>query len=150
MAARKKKPPTRKASTWRQILFVKYYLENGGNGTQAMLLAGFKGTLQSAAVESSRMLRNANVMALMEREKKKIEAILNWKALDSKKGLIVEAMEAEKAVDRIKALLGLAKIDGLMDESKEVKVTFSPDEIAKKLSGVLAGIADRIEKEPKQ
>jgi len=62
-AKKKAKPPSRKASIDRVGPFVEAYLQNGLNATKAAVAAGF--SPNGAGVTGSRMLRKANVLALL-------------------------------------------------------------------------------------
>lgn len=60
---KKPQPTVSKPLTPRQRAFVKEWLANGGNGTQAALKAYGCTTDNSAAVHASRLLRNPKVQA---------------------------------------------------------------------------------------
>lgn len=67
----KHKPITR--LPLKQRKFVKYYKETG-NGTKSAKLAGY--SEKSAAVQASRLLRNENVLALLNDAKEEAEAVI--------------------------------------------------------------------------
>ena len=57
----------KKKLTLKQTLFIKYYFEQNGNGTQAARLAGYKGTENSIRVIAHNNLTKDNIMEAIAR-----------------------------------------------------------------------------------
>jgi phage terminase small subunit len=108
------------ALTPKQKAFCEYYAANGGNGTQAAIDAGY--SENSATVEGSRLLTNANVLEYIEElanpiENKRIADANEIKEFWSS----VMREDAEKMNDRLKASELLAKSGGMFIERVETK-----------------------------
>lgn len=73
-----KKSETSKSAEARYRLFVKAYLANGRNGTAAAITAGY--AENSAHAQGSRLLKNAKVRALLDKETARVEKKLDISA----------------------------------------------------------------------
>lgn len=95
--------------------FVSEYIRNGGNGLQAVKVAGYSGNDNVLTVTASRMLTNANIIARIELEKARIASAAEYHLPTNEEILsgiasIANNKEAKDA-DRLKAweLLGRNK-----------------------------------------
>lgn len=107
--------------TERQKLFVTHYLSNGFNGTQAAISAGY--SEKGAAVQADRLLRNANIQQLINKQQTKtarkleitreslIAEILEIKERcleeSPKEGKFAQYNNALKAIEQVTKMLGL-------------------------------------------
>lgn len=109
----------------KQRRFINEYLTNGGNGTLAAEKAGYKGSADALAVQSSRLLRNAKVQEALAKPleaegnvQEQLVRELRFVAFAPVKGDVGIAA-------KLRAVELLAKITGLLDESTRQSVHVS-------------------------
>ncbi len=87
--AKRVKPGTSKeAAAKRRKLFIEAYVSNSGNGVQAAIKAGF--SPRGAAVQSTRMLKEPNIRAEIDRRTDEVLAIAQEKTGVSVAGVLAE------------------------------------------------------------
>tara|TARA_R110000765_G_scaffold43592_1_gene91126 strand:+ start:410 stop:886 length:477 start_codon:yes stop_codon:yes gene_type:complete len=123
--------------TLKQILFVKEYLANGGNGLQAAISAGY--SKHTAASAGSRLLTQSNVIHELSRAQAALQAETVYDATFVIQGVgaIASAVQSSDA-NRLRAYELLGKCLGLFVERS---VTASMDMDAGSLSATLELVA---------
>ena len=109
----------------RQKRFVTEYLRNGGNGRLAAEKAGYKGSANALAVQSSRMLRNAKVRAALAEPLKQEEKLHERVVAELKVLAFHESTKEPSNGEKIKALDILAKTSGLYKDGTQLNVNLA-------------------------
>jgi len=107
-------PPTKASdagAALRRSVFVREYLANGNNATQAAIAAGF--AERNAGTTGWKLLKRADVQALLQQERQRIESEAAITADFVLGRLKAESMTAESDAARVAALHLLAKHLGL-------------------------------------
>lgn len=109
-------------------IFIEEYCANGGNGVQAIIIAGFSGTYKAARVAAHRLLTNANIKETIESRRAEIhgemqtEYGLTRKRQCEKLQRIADKAEREgKYTSAVAALRVQSKICGLFAEDNRQK-----------------------------
>lgn len=103
---------------WWNVMIANY-IQNGGNATEAYMLARPKVKIQTAEVEGCKLLRNPRFVELMEKKKAEMEVRVDM----SKDAWFKEVMKvyrgAFKDTDKLRALDMVAKAFGYIHVDKD-------------------------------
>ena len=114
--------------TLKQEMFVKHYLSNGFNATQAAISAGY--SEDSAGTNTAKLLKNTNISEAIEKAKEKLEKkfevstdeiLQELHRIGFKESVDVDSVYRPQ--DKIKALELLGKYKALFTEKHSVEVT---------------------------
>ena len=116
-----------KGLTPKQQSFVSEYIRNGGNGLQAVKVAGYSGNDNVLGVTANKLLKNPNILLALEKEK---DIMMNrggnrvLSADEVLAGLTTIAVDMEcKPSERLKALELLGKYHALFTDKLDVTST---------------------------
>lgn len=107
--------------TLKQKLFVKEYIKNGGNGTQAVLKTYNTKDYKTASVISSENLDNPSIKSSIE-EIANSQGVTSDSIIQSFNSIASKEVEKVSADSKIKATIELAKILGLYPGSKNTNL----------------------------
>lgn len=102
----------------KEAAFVREYLANGGNGTQAAISAGYSEA--SAAELSSRLLRKVKIRKALGLKLKKAELSVDWVLKRLRKEASGKGVPDTTQGGRVSALSLVAKIQGYVVDKAEV------------------------------
>ena len=104
-----------------QITFCQEYVKNGNNGTKAYLIAYPDVTEETAKVNASRLLTNANVKAYIKELQNKIEK-KRIMSIEERMDWLTNVINSNENINnKLKALEILNKMDGVYTQNIAVK-----------------------------
>ena len=146
--------------TEKQLLFVKEFVNNGGNGSQAYIAAGYSASSENVVnAAASRMLRlnkistavarlQTQALAKKQKQAEKLEVTQDW-LITQLAQTVSDARAVNQHSTALGALMAIGKTLGLIVDKREISASLSVDSTLTQLdTAQLLGALKQAQSEP--